>query len=191
MNDLTEIRTKNFDLIIIANLDQNNEVPYNWEDVRNIASTGKPILLIHPGKHLKWLYPDKIQSIYERKGRISHIIIPEHPVFNHILPEETAWWNSEKSEMPYSCRRSYRYSIKQKKSILPLAYYLRPHVYLSDPEKELPEMSGYPLIEIREGKGKIIASELLLNNGVYDPIPGQIFYNIIDYLIHCEDNINL
>ena len=37
LKDLTEIRTKKMDLLIVANLDVDGEILYNWEDVRTVA----------------------------------------------------------------------------------------------------------------------------------------------------------
>ena len=57
--------------------------------------------------------------------------------------------------------------------------FLRPHVYLSNPEKELPDMSGSPLIEIKENKGIIVASEMELNMATKDPIAAKLLLNLI------------
>ena len=182
MKDLTEVRTTESDLIIIANLDAENEVPYNWEDVRNICNNGTNVLLIHPGKHLKWLFYDEIESIYERKGRIVNMHIPESGAFNEIEPMELAWWQQEDAEIPYTSRRSFR--LKSKKGIKALGTYLRPHTGLgSDRKAYLYEMSGIPLLEIKEKKGILIASEMETNMGTKDPIAAKLLINMIAELL--------
>ena len=180
LNDLTEIRTKNIDILVVANLDNDNEVPYNWEDVRRMAGNGLNTLLIHPGKHLKWLYYYEVESIYERHGRITNMKLPEHEIFNDLETSELAWWQQDGRKRPRACRRSYRF--RTNKNISMLVEYLRPHVYLSDPTYQLYEMTGYPLVEFKEKSGTIIASELELNQALKDPVAGKMLINILLYL---------
>jgi len=180
LNDLTEIRTKDIDILVAANLDADNEVPYNWEDVRRMAGNGLDVLLIHPGKHLKWLYYYEVESIYERHGRITNIKIPEHEAFNDLETNELAWWRQDGRERPRACRRSYRFRIE--KNTKKLVEYLRPHVYLGRPEYQLHEMTGYPLVEFKEKNGRIIASEMELNEALKDPAAGKMLLNLLLYL---------
>jgi hypothetical protein len=182
MKDLTELRLLDADLFIIANLDVDNEIPFNWEDVKKISRNGTNVLLIHPGKHLKWLYYNKVESIYERKGRIVNMHIPEHPVFNDIEALELAWWQQEDRETPRACRRSYR--LAHMDNSLALGTYLRPHTDLGSNKKAyLQEMSGIPLLEISEDKGHLIASEMEVNRAIKDPIAAKLLVNMIAYLL--------
>ncbi len=181
LKDLTQIRLLDLDLLIVANLDQNNEVPYNWEDVRKMAANGLNTLLIHPGKHLQWNHGDQISGLYERTARVTHMHIPEHPVFDDLEPADLAWWQQEGRTSPRAARRSFR--LKSTEKVTPLVNYLRPHVYLGNPTDQLPEMSGIPLLEIEEQKGTIIASEMELNQAVKDPIAAKLLMNIIEYLL--------
>jgi len=180
LNDLTEIRLNEIDVLVVANLDADNEVPYNWEDVRRMAGNGLNTLLIHPGKHLKWLYYYEVESIYERKGRITNIKQAQHDVLEEIESNELAWWQQDGREFPRACRRSYRFRTDQ--NITRIIEYLRPHVYLSQPEYQLYEMTGYPLVEFEEKNGRIIASEMELNQAVKDPIAGKLLVNLLLYL---------
>ncbi len=181
LEDLTQMRFIRLDALVVANLDSGEEVPYNWEDVKNMPARGVPTLLIHPGKHLQWLYWWHVDEIYERKGRIVHMKVPEHPVFKEIEPFDLAWWQQEGRERPRACRRSYRF--KKTDGVTALCSYLRPHVYISKPEEELPEMNGVPLVEMQHQGGKLIASELELNSGVKDPVAARVFVNILTYLL--------
>ena len=182
LKDLTQIRTEPLDLLIVANIDSDSEVPYNWEDVANVNSNGLPVLLLHPGKHLQWLFYDKIASVYEQKGRIVNMHIPEHPAFSEIDPMELAWWQAKEKEIPVVCRRSFR--LKNQTDMVQLCTYLRPHTDLgSDPPAYLEEMSGCPLLEIKNKKGVLIASELELNQAIVDPIAATVFNNIIGFLL--------
>lgn len=166
----------------MGSLFQKMNIPYNWEDVKNVCSNGTNVLLVHPGKHLQWLYYDKIESVYERKGRLVNMHIPEHGAFNEIEPMELAWWQQDGRERPRACRRSFR--LKNAENITALCTYLRPHTGLgSDPEVYLKEMSGIPLLEIKQKKGRLIASEMELNEGDQDPVAGKLLVNLIDDLL--------
>ncbi len=182
MKDLTEIRIIASDLLIIANLDQDEEIPYNWEDVKSVCANGTNVLLIHPGKHLQWLYYNKIESVYERKGRVVNMHIPEHGCFDEIEPLELAWWQQEGRERPRACRRSFR--LKSTDNIAALCNYLRPHTDIgNNKEAYLKEMSGIPLMEIKEKKGRLIASEMETNEGDKDPIAAKLLLNLINELL--------
>jgi hypothetical protein len=181
LEDLTQMRMVDYDLLVIANIDADDEVPYNWEDVNNIVRNGSNVLLIHPGKHLKWLLPKHIDKVYERRGRMASMLVPEHQVFDDIKPLELSFWQSHERETPFVCKRSF--TLKKEDESTKLAYYLRPHIYLAHPEEELLEMSGYPLIEFELGKGKLIASELMLNHADKDSVAGLILLNSINYLL--------
>ncbi|MCL3780505.1 hypothetical protein EMN47_08890 [Prolixibacteraceae bacterium JC049] len=182
LNDLTEIRFKKMDVLVVANIDADKEVPYSWEDVRRVAGNGQKVLLIHPGIHLRWLMFDRVDRTWERPGRVLNMKRPEHDVFNDIDPMELSWWHPREGERPAACRRTYRFYDKAKKDITNLAVYLRPHVYIGNPEKQLPEMSGVALAEIKEKKGKIIASELELNQAEKDPVAAKMLINLLKYL---------
>ncbi|MEC3908239.1 sugar-binding domain-containing protein [Tamlana sp. 2201CG12-4] len=182
MKDLTEIRVKDFDLLIVANLDQDEEVPYNWEDVRRVMGNGTNVLLIHPGKHMQWLMYDKIQSTYERKGRVVNMHIAEHTAFDDIDPMELSWWQQNEKERPRACRRSYR--LKDKPGMTSLCTYLRPHTGLSGVREETYyEMRGTPLLQVKENQGTLIASEMEVNMGDKDPVAARLLVNLIYSLI--------
>ncbi len=180
LKDLTQIRTVGMDLLVVANLDAGSEVPYNWEDVKNMPGRGVPALLIHAGKHVQWLLPSLVDEIYDHEGRIVHMKMPEHPAFKEIEPFDIAWWQQEGRERPIACRRSYRF--KDIQGVTSLCEYLRPHVYISNPEEELRKMKGSPLVEVHD-KGTLVASELELNRGVKDPVAAKVFVNLLEYLL--------
>lgn len=180
LRDLTEIRWTHLDALVVANLDADDEVPYNWEDVKNMPAHGVPVLLQHAGKHLQWLLWSQVDETYEQVGRCANMKVPEHPAFIAIEPFDLAWWQGEGRERPAVCKRSYRF--KRMDGITPLVTYLRPHVYLSAPEEELREMNGIPLAEIRN-HGLMIASELALNSGTRDPIAGRVLVNLLSYML--------
>ena len=44
-------------------------------------------------------------------------------------------------------------------------------------------MSGIPLLEIKEGKGRMIASEMETNLGYKDPIAARLLVNLLQELL--------
>ncbi len=187
LKDLTEIRTRKLDLLIAANLDANGEVPYNWEDVRNVAKDrGMNVILVHPGKHMQWLFYDKIASIYERTGRVVNMHRPEHPTFDEIDPMELAWWHQPDRKRPRACKRSYR--LKESGQMESLCTYLRPHTGLpGDRAETYYEMSGTPLLKVQEGRGIVIGSEMETNQGINDPVAARLLRNLIETLTANDD----
>ena len=167
------------DLLIVANLDNAPEVPYGWEDVEKLTKDlGLPTLLVHPSKHLKWLLPDTIESIYhQREGRFVNMRHSESAAFEGIDLLELSWWENCDRNMPNACRRSYR--LQNEAGIKQLATFMDVHCYLGDPVKKLPDLTGSPLLEISWGKSKIIASEMELNNAHVNPIAAKMLGNLI------------
>ena len=182
LKDLTQMRLIDSDLLIIANLDTDEEVPYGWEDTNKIVSNGTNVLLIHPGKHMQWLKYSKIESIYHRKARIVNMHVPEHGAFDGIEPLELAWWQQEGRERPRAATRSYR--LKKNHGMTSLATYIRPHTGLGGIREETYyEMNGTPLIELKDKKGVLIASEMEVNMGDKDPVAAKLLVNLINSLL--------
>jgi hypothetical protein len=75
--------------------------------------------------------------------------------------------------------------LKKKDNTQDLCTYLRPHTGLSGNRIETyREMSGIPLLEVKEKKGILIASEMELNQGTVDPIAGKMMVNLLQYLVN-------
>jgi len=55
------------------------------------------------------------------------------------------------------------------------------HGYLNS-HKDFLKISGSPLIELRLGKGRIVASEMMLLEAPPDPNAGRLLSNLITYL---------
>jgi hypothetical protein len=170
------------DLLIVANVDELEATPANWLYVVKFAEQGGNVLLIHPGKHIQTLLPEKVNSINNASGRIVSMHVTESAAFNDIKPLELSYWQPNRDRFPTSCRRSYR--LNENSADEKLANYLEVHSYLSrDKEKELDTMSGSPLVKFIIGKGTIVASEMELNIATRDPIAGKILANLIEMLL--------
>jgi len=170
------------DLLIIANIDELKKTPNNWQNLIEFSKEGGKVLMIHPGKHILSLLPDKIESILDKPGRIVNMHIPESKAFIDINPLELSWWQPSHDKYPTACKRSYR--LRTNNSEEKLCTFIEVHSYLGgDRGKQLNEMSGSPLVEFKVGKGIIIASEMDVNVGWKDPIAGKLLTNLIEMLL--------
>lgn len=55
------------------------------------------------------------------------------------------------------------------------------HGYLNS-HKDFLKISGSPLVELHLGKGRMVASEMMLLEAPLDPIAGRLLSNLITYL---------
>jgi hypothetical protein len=55
------------------------------------------------------------------------------------------------------------------------------HGYLKT-SADLAKYSGTPLVQLNDGKGKVIASEMMLFEALQDPIAGRLLANLIKTL---------
>ena len=171
------------DLLIVANVDELKNTPNNWQNVVEFSKNGGRVLMIHPGKHILSLLPEKMESILDKPGRIVNMHIPESKAFIDINPLELSWWQPSHDEYPTVCKRSYR--LKTNNPEAKLCTFIEVHSYLGgDRGAQLNKMSGSPLVEFTVGNGKIIASEMDVNVGYSDPIAGKLLMNLIDMLLN-------
>jgi hypothetical protein len=55
-------------------------------------------------------------------------------------------------------------------------------IFTASNTSEVQKYSGNPLVEMRIGKGRLIASELNLESAANDPVAKRLLSNIINYL---------
>ncbi len=108
------------------------------------------------------------------------IHIPESPVFSEIEPLDIAWFDRGRRNLPIACTGIYRID-EGRTDISALADQCDLHGYLTDPS-QVQKYSGTPLVEIRIGKGLLLASELNLESAGTDPVSKRLLSNIIKYL---------
>lgn len=181
-SEIDNLDAINADLLIVANLDGFENEPLKMQNIKEFARNGGKVLLIHPGNHIISLFPAKIESIFDKPGRIVNMHIPESNAFNNIEPLELSWWQPSNDIYPTACKRSYR--LKEGLNENKLATFIEVHSYLGGNRGEkLNEMSGAPLVQFEIEKGIIIASEMDLNIGWKDPISGKVLSNIIEMLL--------
>jgi beta-galactosidase len=142
-----------------------------------VAGGGK-VLLLNAGGRLAELYPAQINAYRDNEGENVWMGIPESPVFTGIAALDLCWFDQGQGNLPRACRGVYRVP-HGRDDVTALAYVVDRHGYLKKTE-DLMQISGSPLLELRIGRGSIVASEMMLS--AEDPIAGRLLTNLIQFL---------
>jgi hypothetical protein len=138
------------------------------------------VLLLHPGAFLTTLYPGKVKAYVAKEGEIATMHVPESPVFSGIEPLDLAWFERGDRRLPTACIGVYKIAASRKDATA-LASQCDIHGYLQKPG-DIEKYCGTPLVEIRVGKGLLLASEFCYESGQKDPIARRLLRNAINYL---------
>ena len=170
----------NGNLLVIGNLKNLLSQPGAATKFKDLVSQGANVLLLHPGDSLSRLFPGQIKRFTAKEGEIVTMHVPESPVFSGILPLDLAWFERGDRRLPVACTGVYQLAADREDTTA-LACQLDLHGYLQK-TSDLLKYGGAPLVEIRLGKGRVLASELYLEAGQDDPIARRLAMNLIGYL---------
>jgi len=146
-------------------------------ELRQFVISGGRVLLLHAGARLPSLFPDQVKTFRACPGEIVSMHIPESPVFDGLEPLDLAWFELGGGRIPRACRGVYQIESRRADTNM-LAEVVDIHGYLKTPA-DLVKFSGTPLVQLNDGKGKVIASEMMLFEALQDPIAGRLLTNII------------
>jgi len=149
-------------------------------ELRRFVASGGRVLLLHAGARLPSLFPDQIKSFRTCPGEIASMHIPESPAFDGLSPLDLAWFELGAGNVPRACRGVYQVETQRADTSI-LAEVVDIHGYLKTPA-DLAKYSGTPLVQLSDGKGKVIASEMMLLEAPEDPIAGRLLSNLIQSL---------
>ncbi|MDR2462719.1 MAG: hypothetical protein LBD30_02950, partial [Verrucomicrobiales bacterium] len=113
------------------------------------------------------------------EGEIVTMRIPESAVFDGLQPLDLTWFEMGGRNKPITNHGTYR-PVEGADGVTALAWQIDRHAYLGKPADILP-ISGTPLVEIKHGKGKLIASEMAFEAN--DPIAQRLKSNILNALM--------
>jgi len=150
------------------------------DSLREFVSQGGRVLMLHPGANLVKLFPGQVTGFKAKAGEIVTMQVPESPVFSGINPLDLAWFETGDRKLPIACTGVYRLPALHP-DLIALAWQLDLHGYLND-KLDINTISGTPLLEIKSGKGRLLASELSLEAGLFDPIARRLLINAIQSL---------
>jgi beta-galactosidase len=148
--------------------------------LQRFVSSGGRVLLLQPGTKLQTLFPEQIKSFRNCPGEIATMHIPESPVFDGLEPLDLAWFELGDGRVPRACRGMYQIEFGRDDTSM-LAEVVNIHGYLKTPA-DLAKYSGTPLVRLNIGKGKVLASEMMLLEASQDPIAGRLLGNLIKTL---------
>jgi beta-galactosidase len=158
---------------VLGNSKENSEL-------RRFVASGGRVLLLQPGATLSSLFPDQVKSFRTCPGEIVSMLIPESPVFDGLEPLDLAWFELGGGKLPRACRGVYQVEARRADTIM-LAEVVDIHGYLKTPA-DLAKINGTPLVQLSDGKGKLIATEMMLFEALQDPIAGRLLGNLIKSL---------
>jgi hypothetical protein len=149
-------------------------------ELRQFVTAGGRVLLLQAGPKLASLFPDRVRAFRSCPGEIVSMFIPESPAFDGIEPLDLAWFEMGERRVPRACQGVYQIE-PQRDDTSMLAEVIDIHGYLKMPA-DLAKYRGTPLVQLNEGKGRIIASEMMLLEAPQDPIAGRLFGNLVHAL---------
>ena len=148
------------------------------DGIDQFVREGGRALLLNPRTKLAEHYPSLVAQYRVCDGQIVGMQIPESRVFSEIEPLDLSWFERGAGNIPLAC--SGVYQVNRGPEITCLASTVDIHGYLRTPE--VVRVSGSPLVELRAGKGTILASEMLVEADFRDPIAGRLLSNLIHHL---------
>jgi hypothetical protein len=168
------------DIVVVTDAAHSLSEPKDMADLNSFVENGGRALLLGAGPQLPKIFPELIDAYRPCAGEIVSMRVPESPVFNGLDPLDLAWFELGSGVIPRACRGTY--SIRRSSgAVSALASVVDIHGYLQS-YKDFPKISGSPLVELRIGKGTIIASEMMMIEAPLDPIAGKLLSNLLTYL---------
>jgi len=149
--------------------------------LKSFVEGGGRVLLLQPGRALTTLFPDLVKSYRSVVGEIVSMQVPESPVFDGIEPLDTAWFEMGQGNLPQACTGTYGVD-RSRPEVGTLATECDFHSAEPKPATFF-NIAGSPLIEVRLGKGLVLASEMLVSAKDHDPIAGRLLANMIATLV--------
>lgn len=178
VTSMDEVKFAN--LLIIGGATELKPKSSGAKKLLEFVAQGGRVLMLHPGASLVALYPDQVRKFTAKEGEIVTMHVPESPVFSGIEPLDTAWFERGDRRLPIACAGVYQIA-PARQDTTALASQCDFHGYLQQPS-DINKFSGTPFLEIRSGKGLLLASEMCYETGRDDPIARRLLRNAIDYL---------
>ncbi|MCW3062161.1 MAG: glycosyl hydrolase family 2, partial [Capsulimonas sp.] len=141
------------------------------------VNDGGRVLLWKPGADLVKLFPDQVKTFQKAEGEMVTMHVPESPVFDGLETLDMAWFEMGQGHVPYVSEGRYHID-RARTDVRALADQCDIHAYLKTPQ-DVGDVSGTPLVEIRVGAGRILASEMMLDRAGDDPIAGRLLSNLL------------
>lgn len=177
---------QNADLCIISALTDCSDK--EKELIRSYQENGGRLLFLNSKEVAKKAYPEHIRSwIVPTEGDIVFMERNDSPVFDDIDVLKLRYFNNNKREIPTACNATLQ--INRSEKVTELAGQMKIHAYIDggtpeDRINRIDSMRGFPLIQISEGKGEAVISEMCTEKATTDPIAGRLLVNMINHMLN-------
>ena len=168
------------DLLIVGDAAQASMTAGEMNQLREFVSSGGHVLMLHPDAALVSLFPERVTQFRAKEGEIVTMHVPESPVFSGIEPLDLAWFERGERQLPIACAGIY-HILNDDGDTVALAQQCDIHGYLKS-TSAITKISGTPLVEIRIGAGRLLASEMECESGKTDPVAQRLLSNMIQYM---------
>lgn len=173
------------DLIMLSDADNR----YNEKDIqamRQYINKGGRMMISNSREFAMKLYPEYINGyIIPTEGDIVNMEIPESPVFDGIDLLELRYFNNNKREVPTVCYSAMK--VSRHPNVIELANQTKIHGYINGEMEQRSEyvktIKGFPLLEIKDGKGSVLISTMATDKAATDPIAAKLLSNMISYSV--------
>lgn len=177
--NLTEIKA-----LIVGDLDAALKMANGAKELKAFVQRGGRLLLLQPGAALCNFMPEYVKSHRSTQGEIVSMVVPESPIFDGIEPLDLSWFELGRKVTPFACTGTWEVD-REQPQVETLAHQCDIHgepVFGSEKAAHFFKVAGAPIVEIRIGKGAILASEMVLGAKEKDPIAGRLLANAIAWL---------
>lgn len=173
------------DLLVLSGIDSARITQEQIAKIRGKVKQGSKVLLLGSPSVAAMIFPDHITGyLKDDEGDIANMEIPESRVFDGIEPLELRYFNNRQDGLPAVCTTSLK--IKRSNQLEALASHVRIHGYVNGEmearSKFMETIKGFPVVRINDN-GSLIASTMMTEKGVTDPVAGRLLCNMINDLL--------
>lgn len=184
----------NVKLLIVVGKSALSDASLNKEILKFVQKGGR-LLALNCGESAMTLLPDTITKFRVKPEGGAGTNLPEimnfkdagHAVFRGLEPLDLRWFENPEFDrnnvrvVPYVATGYYQFD--RSKPARTICEYMNIHVDLGKEGAAASlKFTGSTILEIKEGKGKIILSEVAINAANTDPVAAKLLSNMIQYL---------
>jgi beta-galactosidase len=185
---LNRLRAGAPEVLILGNAETALSDSTTVAEVKRFVREGGNVLLLNARKQLPLLFPKQVPGYrITKSGEVATMHIPESPVFNGLEPLDMSWFELGSDHLPTACGGVYRID-RSRDDVVALADHCDIHAYLKK-QTDVRALSGSPIVEIKWGKGTVVASEMALEAAPNDPIARRLLSNMIESLENKSDAV--
>lgn len=178
---------------IIVSADQDMKNAGNADAVRQFLENGGRMLFLEPWRELRdpkgttvplantmaaalQSYLPAVQVV-RVNGDFADVLRTD--LLEGLDPMDMHWWNARDGDQVRVCDTSYR--LPETSNVRHLVQHIQPHAYIK--EKDVADITTWPVFEVQVGKGRAIFSSLLLAE---DPVAKRFLSNLVEHRLFSD-----